>query len=598
MISWLQKKSKITAGLTLSALALAVAASTSHAADERVGDFALLDQEGYFHHMAWYDNNKAVAFLVQGNGAEETREALANFERMKARYESQGIVFMMINPLGQDRAEVAADVAAMGTEIPVLIDDVQTVSESIGIEFIGETVIYDPKSFRVIYRGDAGMPFNDALAQVAAGDPVSYALVETDGTPVSYPERDISTVSYEKDVAPIIAENCASCHREGGIAPFAMNSHAMVQGWSPMIREVMMTKRMPPGQIDPHVGDFRNSYVVPFEDQRKVLDWIAAGSQKDGTTDPLAMLEVPSTEWAFGEPDYVIEISEQAVPATGVLDYRYEFIPINLPDGKARYVRASQYMPGDRTVLHHTLNALFGPGERPTGRGFLAPANPNAAHITPYIPGAAPSVEEPNTGGLLQSGSTIGIQLHYTTTGRESKDASRIGLWFYPEDQIPTERRTGDCACIFTPTWTNIPPYDPNFEQTAEITIPDDAYVMSFLPHMHFRGKYMRFEAHYPDGTTELMANVANYNYNWQMEYQLVEQKLVPAGTRIVVTGAFDNSAQNKANPDPARDVPWGDQSWDEMFFGQVYYKFVDQSRYAAEATAEQADANLVSAAQ
>lgn len=598
MISWLQKKSKTTAGLTLSALALAVAASASHAADERVGDFALLDQEGYFHHMAWYDNNKAVAFLVQGNGAEETREALANFERMKARYESQGIVFMMINPLGQDRAEVAADVAAMGTEIPVLIDDVQAVSESIGIEFIGETVIYDPKSFRVIYRGDAGMPFNDALAQVAAGDPVSYALVETDGTPVSYPERDISTVSYEKDIAPIIAENCASCHRDGGIAPFAMNSHAMVQGWSPMIREVMMTKRMPPGQIDPHVGDFRNSYVVPFEDQRKVLDWIAAGSQKDGTTDPLAMLEVPSTEWAFGEPDYVIEISEQAVPATGVLDYRYEFIPINLPDGKARYVRASQYMPGDRTVLHHTLNALFGPGERPTGRGFLAPANPNAAHITPYIPGAAPSVEEPNTGGLLQSGSTIGIQLHYTTTGRESKDASRIGLWFYPEDQIPTERRTGDCACIFTPTWTNIPPYDPNFEQTAEITIPDDAYVMSFLPHMHFRGKYMRFEAHYPDGTTELMANVANYNYNWQMEYQLVEQKLVPAGTRIVVTGAFDNSAQNKANPDPARDVPWGDQSWDEMFFGQVYYKFVDQSRYAAEATAEQADANLVSAAQ
>jgi hypothetical protein len=121
---------------------------------------------------------------------------------------------------------------------------------------------------------------------------------------------------------------------------------------------------------------------------------------------------------------------------------------------------------------------------------------------------------------------------------------------------------------------------------------------MSFLPHMHFRGKYMRFEAHYPDGTTELMANVANYNYNWQMEYQLVEQKLVPAGTRIVVTGAFDNSSQNKANPDPAREVPWGDQSWDEMFFGQVYYKFVDQSRYAAEATAEQADANLVSAAQ
>jgi len=175
---------------------------------------------------------------------------------------------------------VAADVAALGTDIPVLIDDVQAVSESIGIEKIGEAVIYDPKSFRVVYRGAADKPFADALAQVVAGEQVSTAYVAAQGQDVTYVERNASSVSYEKDVAPIIAENCASCHREGGIAPFALNSHAMVQGWSPMIREVLMTKRMPPGQIDPHVGDFRNSYVVPFEDQRKLLDWIAAGSQK------------------------------------------------------------------------------------------------------------------------------------------------------------------------------------------------------------------------------------------------------------------------------------------------------------------------------
>lgn len=596
MISWLQNKGKTTACAALTALALAVGAGVSHAADERVGDFALLDHEGYFHHMAWYDNNKAVVFLVQGNGAQETRDALASFSELKARYEDQGLVFMMINPLGEDRTAVAADVAAMGTDILVLIDDVQAVSESIGIKNLGEAVVYDPKSFRVVYRGAVGQEFANAVASVAAGEPVSTRYVAAQGTEVQYRERDITAVSYEKDVAPVIAENCASCHRDGGIAPFALDSHAMLQGWSPMIREVMMTKRMPPGQLDPHVGDFRNSYVVPFEDQRKVLDWIAAGSPKDGTTDPLASLEWPPTEWAFGEPDYIIEVPEQAVPATGVLDYRYEFIPINL-GGQDRYVRASQYMPGDRTVLHHTLNALFGPGERPNGRGFVAPANPNMAHITPYIPGAAPAVEEANTGGLLQDGSTIAIQLHYTTTGRESVDASRIGLWFYPEDEMPAERRTGACACIFTPTWTNIPPFDPNFEQTAQIVIPDDANVLSFLPHMHFRGKYMRFVAHYPDGSTELLANIANYNYNWQMEYQLAEPKLVPAGTRIVATGAFDNSEQNPANPDPSRDVPWGDQSWDEMFFGQVYYKFVDQSRYEISAN-ESAGSNLVSAAQ
>ncbi|MBC54859.1 MAG: hypothetical protein CMQ34_13610 [Gammaproteobacteria bacterium] len=597
MISWLQNKSRTTACAALTALSLAVGAGVSHAADERVGDFALLDHEGYFHHMAWYDNNKAVVFLVQGNGAQETRDALASFNELKARYQDQGLKFMMINPLGEARAAVAADVAALGTDIPVLIDDVQAVSESIGIETLGEAVIYDPSSFRVIYRGAVGDEFAEAVASVAAGNAVTTQYVAAQGTDVVYPERDITAVSYEKDVAPIIAENCASCHREGGIAPFALNSHAMVQGWSPMIREVLMTKRMPPGQIDPHINEFRNSYVVPFEDQRKVLDWIAAGSQKDGSTDPLAMIEWPPTEWAFGEPDYVIEVPKQSIPATGVLDYRYEFIPINLPDGKDRYVKASQYMPGDRTVLHHTLNALFGPGERPSGSGFVGTPDPNLAYITPYIPGAAPYVEEPNTGGLLEDGSTIAIQLHYTTTGRETEDASRIGVWFYDEDDIPQERMTGKCACIFTPTWTTIPAYDPNFEMSAQIEIPDDAYLHSFLPHMHFRGKYMRFDAHLPDGTVKPLINIANYNYNWQMEYKLEEPMLVPAGTRVVATGAFDNSEQNKANPDPSRDVPWGDQSWDEMFFGQVYYKFVDQSRYSA-AENEQADANLVSAAQ
>lgn len=596
MIGWLQTRSRITALATLSALTIAFSAGAAHANDGRVGDFALLDHEGFFHHMAWYDNNKAVVFLVQANGAEETRQALQQFDQLKARYGEQGIVFKMLNPLGEERAAVAADVARLQTDLPVLIDDVQAVSESLGIERIGEAVIYDPASFRVLYRGDAGDALAAALAEVAAGQPVTTAYAATTGSPVSYVQREPSSVSYANDVAPIIAEYCAGCHREGGVAPFALDSHAMMQGWSPMIREVMMTKRMPPGQIDPHVGDFRNSYVVPFEEQRKVLDWIAAGSVKDGDHDPLAELELPPTEWAFGEPDYIIEVPSQAVPPTGVLDYRYEFVPIMLPDGRDRYVKASQYMPGDRTVLHHTLNAIFGPGQRPDGRGFLAAPNPNVAHITPYIPGAAPAEEEPNTGGLLEHGSTIAIQLHYTTTGRETVDNSRIGLWFYGDDEIPEERMTGECACIFTPDWTTIPPYHPNFEQSTDILIPDDAYLHSFLPHMHFRGKYMKFDAHLPDGTVKPLINIANYNYNWQMEYKLEEPVLVPGGTRIVVTGAFDNSEQNKANPDPSRAVPWGDQSWDEMFFGQVYYKFADQSRYHAQS--DSADGSLISARQ
>jgi hypothetical protein len=137
---------------------------------------------------------------------------------------------------------------------------------------------------------------------------------------------------------------------------------------------------------------------------------------------------------------------------------------------------------------------------------------------------------------------------------------------------------SNQCACIFTRGWDPIPPYAADHEMQQTITIPKDAYIYSMLPHMHFRGKRMRFYAEYPDGRKEELLNIAHYNYNWQLDYQLKEPKLVPAGTKIRAVGAFDNSKQNKANPDPSRQVPWGQQSWDEMFFGSVTYKYVDQS--------------------
>ncbi len=543
-------------------------------ASERVGDFALLDHEGYFHHMAWYDDHKAIALLVQMNGSSDTEQSVAAFRDMHARYDSQGIEFMLINPLGESRTAVQQAAAAYGLDLPVLIDDAQLISESLGIDKAGEVFLFDPRSFRVVYRGPADKPLADALAEVTAGNAITNAVVETTGAPVTYPARDVNLqagVSYSKEVAPILAENCASCHRDTGIAPFALDSYAMAQGWSPMIREVLMTKRMPPGQIDPHVGNFKNDYVLSADEQQKLLHWIAAGSPKDGDTDPLAELTWPETKWAFGEPDYIIKVPPQSIPATGVLDYIRVEVPIGIE--KDRWVRASQYIPGDRSVLHHTLNDIIEPGQTRRGGSTV-----NQANVTAYIPGAEPSVEPENTGGLLKAGSRISLQLHYTTNGRETVDASEIGLWFYPEGYVPEKRMSGQCACIFTPGWTNIPPYDPDFEQSQTVTIQRDAYLYGFLPHMHFRGKRMRFAAHYPDGSVEELINIANYNYNWQLRYQLEEPKLVPAGTKIVATGAFDNSTQNKANPDPARSVPWGQQSWDEMFFGSISWQYVDQS--------------------
>lgn len=549
--------------------------SISAQAGPRVGDFSLLDQNGIFHHMAWYDDHKAIAFLVQVNGSEQTHSAAADYARMQSRFDADGVEFMMLNPVGESRGSIKQELDALALQIPVLIDDTQIISDAMGVDKSGEAFLYDPRSFEIIYRGSvAGL--EKALEEVVAGQTISTPTVAMSGSDVRYDMVGSAGVSYSRDVAPILADNCATCHREGGIAPFAMDSHAMVQGWSPMIREVLMTKRMPPGQIDPHVGKFSNDYVLAVEDQQKIVQWIEAGAQKDGDIDPLAELTWPATKWALGEPDLIVKVPPQSIPATGILDYITVEVPIELD--RDRWVRASQYIPGDRTVLHHTLNDLVPPGA--TGRrGFLGGGDPNQANITAYIPGAEPAIEPPNTGGLLQAGSTLRLQLHYTTMGKETVDASEIGLWFYPDDEIPTERMSGQCACIFPMGWTNITPFDPNFELRQSVTLKEDAYMQSFLPHMHFRGKSMRFNAHYPDGTEQELINIANYNYNWQISYKLEEPILMPAGTRIEAIGHYDNSTQNKANPDPSRSVPWGDQSWDEMFFGAMSWKNVDQSR-------------------
>ena len=565
-----------TFGFTLFALI-----TSSVLGQERVGDFSLLDQSGYFHQMSWYDDKKAIAFLAQANRDESVANAIPEFTRLAKAFSAEKIQFFLINSMGlRDREEVQAEMDRLGTQIPVLMDDAQIIGEALGIQRSAELILFDPSNFTVIHRGSLTGETESILNSIVAGEEFTAPETFEDGQPINYAAannlRQHPPV-YEADIAPIIEENCASCHRESGIAPFAMDSYSMIRGWSPMIREVVMTKRMPPGQIDPHIGSFENDMLLADSEQQTLLHWIEAGAPRDGTTDPLAHLFWPESEWAFGEPDLIIDIPPQEIPATGVLDYYNVMVDVDLEED--RWVRASQYVPGDRTVLHHTLHSIIPPGAT-RGGSLLGGDDQDRPGIAPYIPGQAPRMEPPNTGGLLRAGTKIAMQMHYTTTGRAAVDESRIGVWFYPKDFVPQERTSGACACHFTSTWVNIPPYEPDYEMTQSIVVDDDAYVYSFTPHMHFRGKRMRFYATFPDGTTEEMLNIANYNYNWQLAYSLKEPRFVPAGTKFTAVGAFDNSEQNQMNPDPSRSVPWGLQSMDEMFFGAVDWKYVDQTRY------------------
>lgn len=611
---------KISRGLALSAVLATV--TTLASAGERVGDFALIDHQGAFHQMTWYDDHIAVVILPQANGATD-QAALAALLALQEKYEEQGIVFFLLNPgLQTDREAVQQEAAAQGLELPILMDDAQLVAEMLGFSRLDEAVLYNPSTFEVLYRGPVAGQLEQTIQQVLAGESVDLIAIATSGTAIEFNHAVThANLSYEHDIAPIIAENCANCHRAGGIAPFAMDSKLAVQGWSPMIREVVMTKRMPPGQIDNKVGHaIKNEMNLSDEEMGKLVRWINTGSKVDSDHDPLAELVWPDTKWSLGEPDLIVKIPSQAVPATGTLDYRN--IPIELNLEKDVWIRASEVSPGEPSVLHHIITTVVPPEGLPDmqkilmdmiatlpeekaadiraqlfaalagGEGIdiagifaqipeidlsaliLGGGGPDAASIAGYAPGNNISLNPEGVGGLLKAGSNLSLQMHYTTSGKELTDNTEIGIYFYPEGVVPKERMSSGIGNDFN---INIPAQAKDHEMQLSTLIPQDVEIYSLMPHMHFRGKRMKFTALYPDGTEELILSVPDYSFNWQLSHELAEPMFVPKGTRIIATGAYDNSSQNEFNPDPDSDIHWGEQSWDEMFMGFYEWKEVAQ---------------------
>ena len=347
-------------------VALVAIVTTAVYAGERIGDFALIDNQGAQHHMAWYDDQNAVVILPQAVGATDT-EALAAFQDLEANFAEQGVVFFLMNPGVQtDREAVTADIKALGADYPVLMDDAQLATEALGLTRLDEVVVYNPKSFEMVYRGSTDAELATSIQRLLDGADDSLVTVATDGATINLTGPGSDNVpSYVSDVAPVIKENCANCHREGGIAPFAMDSKLALQGWSPMIREVVMTKRMPPGQIDNKVSHLmKNEMNLSDEEMQTLVRWVNAGSPVEGDVDPLEDLVWSDTKWTvaeeLGEPDLIVRIPPQAVPATGVVEYRD--IPIDLGLTEDRWVRASEVAPDKKEALHHIITTIIPPG--------------------------------------------------------------------------------------------------------------------------------------------------------------------------------------------------------------------------------------------
>ena len=555
--------------LVIAALAITLTSFT-YALPDRIGDFALLDSDGAFHQLSRYRNREALVLMSFANRCASIDTAIGQLKSLQRDWSDQGVAFGLIDSSGEaDIQTIRATKARHGLDLPLLIDNGQLVTETLRLTRAGEVAILDPERLTLIYRGVALESAAQSLANEIAGTTDNTIITESAGCELNFSMRESHlaiTPDYATEIAPIIAEQCASCHREGGIGPFAMDSHLMLQGWSPMIREVLLTKRMPPTQVDPYIGHFSNARYISDLDLQRLVHWIDAGAPRGGADiDPLTELQFPDRrEWQLGEPDFIVKAPVHEIPATGVLDYIN--IEVELPFEEDKWVRAVQYIAGDEAVLHHLLSYVTAPREAVQGESPVA-INASPRFLEGYAPGKVDAITFPqNTGVYIPQGHNLAMQFHYTPNGRATVDETLLGLYMH-DDPPDYENFTQSVSGMF-----RIPPFAGNHAASAEYVFAEDVVVTGLRPHMHFRGKDMKLSAELPDGSITELLSVPNYSYAWQPTYALEEPVNLPAGTMVHVTGTFDNSEYNPANPDPTKELTFGLQSWDEMFIGYWTY--------------------------
>jgi hypothetical protein len=555
-------------------------AFTGAAAAVPVADFALLDHEGRYHQLSYYSDQPALVLMTHRSSGSAADASLAQFARLREAYAGQPVRFFLIDAhAGATRAQLAADAQRRSLSVPVLLDSAQLVAEALALSQVGELLVVNPQAMTLTHRTAltaANAPaVRAALDALLGGEPapVSAAALATaaPARQIRFPGRlrdQREPVSYVRDIVPILEDNCVACHQEGGIAPWAMNSHRMVQGFALMIKEVVATRRMPPGQIDQHVSKaIRDVAGLTAEEQQKLFHWIDAGAPMDGDKDPLTAIVPKSGRFTMGEPDLIYRIPAQEIPATGLVDYRY--IPLKLNLDEDIWVRGMEFVPGDRQVLHHVIAYVQSPADR--SREGRRDTVARGESVGGFAPGRVGEDFGAEGGRLLQKGANLLLQMHYTTSGKATVDETEIGIYLHdkPPKYVMSEVVAAQRRFM-------VPPHVSEHRLTGEQLIERDAYLHAMMPHMHYRGKYMNYSAAYPDGTEELLLSVPKYDFNWQFNYQLVEPIFLPAGTRLIARGAMDNSAQNRGNPDPSQPVHFGLQTQHEMFFGFTTLRYLD----------------------
>ena len=436
--------------------------------------------------------------------------------------------------------------------------------------------------------------------------------------PASQANTKSKAVTFSKDVAPIFNKNCAECHRPGEAAPFSTLTYKDVRPWAKSIREKVSNRTMPPWHADPHVGQWSNDRRMSQADIDTIVAWVDGGSA-EGDAKDMPPAPTFATGWAIGKPDVVFEMPKEFVLKPGSAD-EIQYFEVETNFKEDVWIQKAEARPGNREIVHHIIAFVQPPSQNQRRNqamteeqkkamaemqkkivffqdGFLTKVKADApvyndGCATPsggggifldgsgqddggnllagYAPGMNQAVWPEGTVKKIPAGSKLVFQLHYSTflnPKGELKDRSMIGLVF-AKNPPKQELKTHGIANHYF----KIPAGAERHTATACWTAPEDLHIVTFMPHLHMRGKAMEFKAVYPDGRSAVLNSVPNYDFNWQIVYYAKQPIAIPKGTKILVTTVWDNSAKNKFNPDPKKDVRWGDPTYEEMTIGWIDY--------------------------
>jgi hypothetical protein len=542
-----------------------------------VPNFRLNDHQGFSHELFREGDARAVVLVfTEAQGME------SHWRQLKPIVEAQsaaGVQFWMVDPM-DDRSAMAAAATRVGVTIPVLQDSAQLVARSYGASASGEAVVLEAESLTTVYRGaieDAfevatGSPVRqaylaDALTRFTAGERPVVEYSRTQGQP--WRLEDSGVASYRNEIAPLLQAKCVTCHRPGEIGSWAITNHATVQAKSAAIRANVLESLMPPWHADPAHGKFENDFSLTPQQQARLIAWLDAGAPREAGTDPLETVPPSAGLWPMGQPNVVLKISTRQIQATGQMPYAY--VTVNNPLKTNAWLRAAVIRPGNRAVVHHALIFYIKAGSpSQMAADFLAIQGGLNGYYAGYVPGMDQREYPAGTAKYLPAGGALVFQMHYTPNGKSTTDATEMGLYLSPTPPA-MELKTGAASS----TAIDIPAGERNHRMVAERSFDKAVDIHELSPHMHFRGDSMRFEAFLPDGSSQILLNVPKYDFNWQALYRLSQPVRLPAGSRIRISGGFDNSRWNPFNPDAKSRVRFGEQTDDEMFIGYVNYSEV-----------------------